>query len=247
MNDASQPEQQPAYTDMTADVYDAIYARKDYAQEAAVIKKIIARFKLSAGHQLLDVACGTGNHLVHLADEFTITGLDKAESQLLVARKKLPKLKFLQGDMLTFRLGQTYDIVTCLFSSVAYASKLADMRQAVSNMANHLLPGGLLILEAWFTKQQYKSKTVHAVFVDKPELKISRIHKADIENGKSVMDMHCLIGQPSGVEYFVERHELGLYTETEYTQAIADAGLRIEHQTTLGHNPNPLFVGIKPF
>ena len=243
---ALQPKQQPAYTGMTAAVYDEIYSFKDYAQEAAEIKEIIARFKLSSGHQLLDVACGTGSHLVHLADKFTITGLDKAESQLVAARKKLPKLRFLQDDMLTFQLGQSYDIVTCLFASVAYASKLADMRQAVSNMAHHLLPGGLLILEPWFTQQQYKSGTVHAIFVDKPELKISRIHKSDIENGKSVMDMHCLVGRPSGVEYFVEHHELGLYTEAEYIQAIADVGLRVGSKTTFGRKSKPLSIGIKP-
>ena len=66
----------PPYTKMTAEIYDEIYAWKDYEQESARLKSIIARYRRSDGNHLLDIACGSGNHLVHLADSFNITGLD---------------------------------------------------------------------------------------------------------------------------------------------------------------------------
>jgi hypothetical protein len=43
------------------------------------------------------------------------------------------------------------------------------------------------------------------------------------------MDMHYLIGTDRGIEYFVERHELTLFTDAEYRAALAAAGLDVEH------------------
>ena len=31
----------------------------------------------------------------------------------------------------------------------------------------------------------------------------------------SVMDMHYLVGTPTGVEHFIERHELALFSHTD--------------------------------
>ena len=235
-----------AYTKMTAELYDELYAWKDYERESARLKEIVGRFKRTDGCRLLDVACGTGNHLVHLADSFKITGLDKSEEQLAAARKKLPLAEFLCGDMLGFRLERDYDVVTCLFRSIGYAVQLADMRQAVKNMADHLLPGGLLILEPFLAKEQYEPGRPHAIFIDKPGLKISRIHTSKMEDGRAVWKMHHLIGSPAGVEYFVELHEMGLYAAREYLQAVEDAGLRLESGAGTLSEKCDLLTAVKP-
>ena len=80
----------------------------------------------------------------------------------------------------------------------------------------------------------------------KTDLRISCISTRHLENGKAVLDSHFLADRESGVEHFVERHELGLRTEDEYVQAIEDAGLSVECKTTLNNTLKPLFVGIKP-
>ena len=41
----------------------------------------------------------------------------------------------------------------------------------------------------------------------------------------SVYDIHYLVGTPSGIEYFVEREELGLFTNEEYLSAFETVGL----------------------
>jgi ubiquinone/menaquinone biosynthesis C-methylase UbiE len=46
-----------------ADVYDRIYARKSYRDEAAEIHRIARRKGRPHARSLLDVGCGTGRHL----------------------------------------------------------------------------------------------------------------------------------------------------------------------------------------
>jgi len=50
----------------SARYYDAIYSFKDYAAEAAAVSARILAHRPDAA-TLLDVACGTGAHLVHFA------------------------------------------------------------------------------------------------------------------------------------------------------------------------------------
>jgi ubiquinone/menaquinone biosynthesis C-methylase UbiE len=49
----------------SAAFYDAIYAArgKDYAAEAETLYALIQQGKRAPGNMLLDVACGTGNHI----------------------------------------------------------------------------------------------------------------------------------------------------------------------------------------
>ena len=126
----------PSCTKMTAELYDKLCASKNYEQKTDQLKEIIGRFKQTDGCRLLDIACGTGSHLVYLANNFEITGLDKSEEQLAAAREKLPSAEFLCGDLLDFRLGRDHDVVTCLFCSIGYAVQLADMRRAIKNLAD---------------------------------------------------------------------------------------------------------------
>lgn len=61
-----------SYTRMTADVYDAIYSKKNYQAEANVLKGLISRYKKTNGDELLDIACGSGLHLPYLIDDFEV-------------------------------------------------------------------------------------------------------------------------------------------------------------------------------
>src|SRR5260370_3873244 len=96
--------------------YDAIYSGKDYAQEAASVKRLIAEHKRSDGNALLDVACGTGGHVPYLRDDFAYAGLDLHPEMLALAGKRFPDLPFHHGDMVHFNLRRQLDVVTCLYS-----------------------------------------------------------------------------------------------------------------------------------
>jgi ubiquinone/menaquinone biosynthesis C-methylase UbiE len=224
------PPAQLLYRDL-ARYYDLIYSSKDYAGEAVRLRQLIARHKRSAGDELLEVACGSGKHLEQLARDYTCTGVDLNEGMLAIARERLPGVRFHRADMATMDLGWQFDVLTCLFSSIGYVKTEGRLRQTIENFARHLRPGGVAIVEPWFTREAYRAGTAHMTTYDGGDVKIARLNVSELAGDVSIMDMHYLVAEARrGVTHFVDRHELGLFA-TERTLAIMrEAGLEAEYR-----------------
>lgn len=104
----------------SAEIYDAVYAFKDYAAEAVAVHRLVAD-RYPAAQTLLDVACGTGKHLEQLKRWYQIEGLDLDNGLLAIARDRLSGAPLHQADMTHFDLDRRSDAITCLFSSIGYA------------------------------------------------------------------------------------------------------------------------------
>lgn len=229
----------------SARYYDKLYGNKDYPGEADKLVSLIRENLRSGGNRLLDVACGTGRHIEHFKEHFEVEGLDINPDLLSLARQRDPGVPFYQGDMTTFDLGRTYDVITCLFSSIGYLKTLEQVARAVACMVRHLAPGGLLIIEPWFTPGAWRPGTVHALFIDEPELKIARVNTSGAEGRLSYFDLHYLVGTPEKTEHFVERHELGLFETDEMRGVLEAAGLVVYYDTE-GLTGRGLFLGSFP-
>ena len=227
--------------------YDAIYSWKDYAGEAVHLKRLIAAHKRSGGNALLDVACGTGPHVPYLRDDFAYEGLDLDPQMLALARQRFPDVAFHQGDMVDFALGRQFDVVTCLFSSIGYTRTSLRLRQAIATMAAHLSPGGVLLVGAFLTPQEWIPGQPHALFVDQPDLKLARMNVSGVagDGNVAILDFHYLAATPEGIEHFTEHHELGLFTEEEYRAAFTQAGLEVQRdEAWLGGRG--MYIGTRP-
>ena len=229
----------------SAAFYDALYHWKDYAAESRRVRELIQQYQQTGDATLLDVACGTGQHLAHLREQYQVEGLDLDPQLLQIARERLPGVPLHTGDMRDFDLGKQFAAITCLFSSIGYVKTVEAMRQTVANFTRHLQPGGVLIVEPWFKPGDMQPDTVHALFIDQPELKISRINITRIEGRLSWFEFHYLVGTPESVEHFTERHELGLFTREEYWAAFSDAGLEVQHDEE-GLMGRGVYIGVKP-
>ena len=229
----------------SARIYDAIYAWKNYAAESAKLHALIRERAQRPAHTLLDVACGTGAHLAQLQQHYTVEGLDLDPGLLEVARKRLPGVPLHKGNMLDFDLGRTFDVVTCLFAAIAYAGTAEDLRTAVSNMARHVAPDGLLIVEPWLSPDVYVfDGKPRAHFADRPDLKATRITMSEKDGNVSVLNFHYLVGTPEGVTYFTEQHRLTLFTPEEYTEALRSTGLEVTHDPE-GLMGRGLYIAVK--
>jgi SAM-dependent methyltransferase len=229
----------------SARYYDALYSWKDYAGETSKLVTLI-RERNPQARTLLDVACGTGKHLELLREEFEVEGLDLDEQLLAIAGERLPGVPLHHGDMLGFDLGKRFDVVTCLFSAIAYARTTDNLSRAIRAMSDHLAPGGILVVEPFFSPEQWEPGHPWALFVDEPELKIARMDVAQPPTGRIArIEFHYLVGTPDGVDYFTEPHEIALFTNDEYLEAFRNAGLEPEHDPE-GLMGRGLYVAAKP-
>ena len=228
-----------------ANYYDEIYHLKDYQKEAEKIETLIQQHKKSAGNHLLDVACGTGNHIAYLKQQYNAEAVDSSPEMLRIARKKHPEVVFHRGDMTSFKLNNRFDIITCLFSAIGHVKTKARMRKAVQNMASHLQPGGLMILEPWITPANFRKGLIGSDFVDKPNLKIARINISKVQGPVSALEFHYLIGTPGKVQHVIDRVSLGLWTHEEHLEAFRDAGLEVSFDSE-GLMGRGLYLGVRP-
>jgi len=228
-----------------ARIYDAIYSFKNYQAEADLIHALISEHRKSSGRALLDVACGTGGHLSFLADRYAIEGLDLSEEMLAVARQRKPAIVFHRRDMRSFDLERKFDAIICLFSAIGYMKTTVHLRETVLNLRRHLAPGGVLIIEPWITKEAWKPGSIQSMFVDRPELKMARMHLAQTRDDVTIITFHYLVGTREGIEFFTERHELGLFTHDEYRDAFLAAGMDVIHDPH-GLIGRGLYIGIAP-
>jgi SAM-dependent methyltransferase len=230
--------------ELSAEVYDLIHQAmgKDYATEAGQVSQEIRARKADAS-SLLDVACGTGGHLMHLRSDFAVCGVEVDPSMIEVARRRLPGVELHGGDMRTFALARRFDAVTCLFSAVGYMLRREDLDLAMATMARHLVPGGVLVVEPWFHPDQWFEGHVVAEAANEADIAVARVSRSTREGNISRFDFHYAIARPDGIETFVEPHAMGLWTTEEYRAAMESTGLAVDHDP-VGLIGRGLFIGV---
>ena len=228
----------------TAKYYDAIYSFKNYGAEVASIRSIIGREHPQA-RSVLDVACGTGEHARLLATDFEVDGLDLEPEFIALAQSKTVRGSFCVADMRHFKLGRSYDVVLCLFSSIGYLLREADVVHAFQCFAAHVADDGVVIVEPWFTPEKWETgRPWLSPPVDFPNLKICRMNVSDRRGDLSLLHFHYLIATPAGVEYLREDHELALYTNEQLLKCFALAGLAASHEP-VGLSGRGLYIARK--
>ena len=211
----------------SARFYDAIYSFKDYGGESRTLQRLIARYAPQA-RTLLDVACGTGLHLQHLRQDYEVAGLDLDDNLLHIAAERNPGVSLHHADMVDFDLGRTFDVVTCLFSSIGYVRTVDRLGEAVKSMARHLTVHGILVVEPWIFPQQFEEGRTDALVVDFDAGKLVRATFSSRKDAESHLDLHYLVRAGDGaVTHFREDHVLGLFSDEQYRAALARNGLEL--------------------
>jgi len=221
----------------TPELYDAIYgAFKDYDAEAEQVNRLLQQVAPGA-RTLLDAGCGTGEHAVRLHTRYgyEVSGLDIEPAFVELARSKLPTADFRQGDMAAFDLGVRFDALVCLFSSIGYLTDLTAVERAARCFHEHLLPGGVALVEPWFPPQAWTPGRTYVHSGATGDGHVVRMSHSAVQGRISKLTFHYLIGTPDGIEHRIEHHDLGLFTITELTDAFERAGF-----ASIRHDPQGL-------
>ncbi|MHA1702962.1 MAG: class I SAM-dependent DNA methyltransferase [Promethearchaeota archaeon] len=232
--------------DNFAEIYDLIYEFLDYEKTAKKIKKFILKNKRTEGNELLDIACGTGRHLKYLKKDFNCTGVDISDQMLDVARKNFTNIRFIQADMIELDLKEEFDAIICLFSSIGYVKTYENLKKTINNFANHLKPGGVVIIEPWLTKSNAIDGLASMTTYESDEIKIARQCVSKIEEDMTRFVMHYIIARKGeDVTYFKDSHELGLFDTDKTLRMMEEAGFHTNYIEKGLETERGLFVGIK--
>jgi len=226
------------------ELYDVIYGSfKDYRAEAASVAELLSTVAPGAA-TVLDVACGTGEHMRYLASQhgYVVHGLDIEPGFVEIARSKLPSARFWQRDMADFELDVRFDAILCLFSSIAYLRELDRVERALDCFRRHLEPGGVALVEPWFRPDSWIPGRVYLHTAERDGFHIVRMSHSDVEDRVSKLEFHYLIGTEDGVDHRIEHHELGLFTTTEMIDCFKRAGFGDVAHDPQGLNGRGMFV-----
>ena len=214
--------------DRSGQWYDAFYAGLDYEGDARQITRLALALQPHA-RTLLDVACGTGRHLSFLRDTFTCEGVDIEPALLNVARARLPGVVLTIADMMQVDLGRRFDVVTCLFSSIGYVVTEDRLNLAAGAMANHLTPGGVLLIEPWIVPEDWRDPGSDSCeIVEQEEATLVRVISSWRSDAVTTLRIHYARASGGQIDTEDETHTLGLFSRTQYLSACARAGVRAE-------------------
>jgi SAM-dependent methyltransferase len=140
------------YSGIFAAQYDEIYKGKPYKAEADFLHRNISGHFSGRSVDILELACGTGTHSLHLSKfGYKILATDRSEDSLNIAKKKIhpDNLEFQILDMETPRDLGKFDVIICLFDSIGYLIENQKINRLFQFVKSSLKPDGLFIYEYW--------------------------------------------------------------------------------------------------
>ena len=213
--------------DKLTQYYDVIYAKKNFSAEAGWIYNYLKHHGLSKNASLLDVACGTGSHITYWQKFYQCVGIDLSNNAINLAKKRVPRASFFVADMQTLKLGTKFDVVTCLFGSIAYARTLSKLRKALRALSAHMKINGFLIIEPWISPKKFVSGFISSSCFRVEHEAMCRLSLSRKRANEAEIDEHYLITHDGNARYYHDTHHLGLFDVATICDELKQSGFRI--------------------
>ncbi len=125
-------------------------------------KKAIKLLNIKPKDKILDFACGTGVNislLIKNNPSGNIFGIDYSKSMLEIARKKYPKVKFIERDVSKFYFKKKFDKIISAYSITI----IDDWKNAIINAKKSLNKNGKIVILDFY-KWQWPIKYFYPLF-----------------------------------------------------------------------------------
>lgn len=129
--------------------YHQLYFKRDEAEAAAFINKLVEYLKPLPGSYMLDIACGKGRHSRLLASTGShVTGIDLSVDSIRVAKKfESDNLEFFVHDMrLPFWINY-FDYAFNFFTSFGYFNTRREHDNAIRTISQSVKRGGIFVID----------------------------------------------------------------------------------------------------
>ena len=115
----------------------------------------------------LDLGCGTGVLCRILKDAgMNAMGMDYSSGMVDIARKENPDIPFEQGDMITWKPENSFDLVTCTGDALNHIPDLENIRRIFRNVYDYVNPGGYFIFDILNENEVSDSEPFEMDFTD---------------------------------------------------------------------------------
>lgn len=225
-----------------ASYYDLLYKDKNYSAEANFIKQLLVKHskKNIKTLKLIDLACGTGRHLIELGKKGfnNLSGSDISKAMIDEAKNNAAKSKYkLQlynySFQEAFKISHKYDVVISMFSAFNYLTSYNDQHVALNNINKLLTKKGLFVFDYW---------NGHAVVNNYSPVKVLRKKNGnnelirisettlDLINQKAKVKFNCsYLSNKIKIIQFEETHFLHYYFYSEMCNLLNTHGFDIIH------------------
>ena len=205
------------------DVYDALYADKEYDRE---VEFVCERFdeQGNGGDRALVVGCGTGEHGRRLrARGFDVTGVDRYEAMVERARTK-SDADFHVGRLPDLPVDGTFDLVFVPFTVVNHLPP-DDFAPSLRALVDALADDGLLVFDVMGDRPT-EPTAMQLTTTDRPEGTYARLVQKRPLDGRRYR-WNSLVFTPDG-EFFADVHELTDFDREVVVGAMNVLGLDVE-------------------
>jgi SAM-dependent methyltransferase len=225
-----------------AGLYDFMYADKDYEAECDMLEEVFRHYGKDKIKTILDLGCGTGNHAFPLAKRgYGVTAVDRSPDMLAKAHAKLSDSEapsqsppvFLQGDLRSINLGQTFDAVLMMFAVLGYQLTNEDVLESLNTVRRHLKPHGLFVCDVWYGPAVLAIRPSDKVkIIPTDSGKVIRIASGalDIHHHLATVEYHILHLQDQAVvNESTETHHMRYFFPQELAFFLNQANLNLLH------------------
>jgi len=236
--------------DEYAQYYDALYADKNYGEEARYLDALINQHSIIPVPSVLEFGAGSGKlQLALLGLGYDVTSVDLSPRMVAQAGKLGAKVE--QGDIRDHQLEQKFDAVVAFFHVISYLTTDEDLEKGISNALSHLKPGGVFIFDVWFKD---------AVLAQKPEVRIKRVAHEGTEivriaepswdKGKDTVEVsyQLFVKRPGQESFgsFSEQHLLRYFSKNQVLRLSAqhDVALVAMEETITREDPDSQTWGV---
>jgi len=229
-----------------AELYDRIYAWKNYASGSERLCELLSASGIGPGARVLEAACGTGAYLAHLRSTYSVSGFDLSPDMIHIAAEKLPGVDLWVDDMRTVSIEEPVDALLCLFSSIGYLDGPDEVRRAARAFYDCLRPGGAVIVEPWLSPAVAVDGHISQQAYDSFDMVLTRSAIHRVEGDTSVIDFGWLVTRPDGIEHFAERHTMWLVEPDVLVALFAEVGFEARWESEGLTSGRGLLVGSRP-
>lgn len=222
--------------------FDAHNVSEETAAKNAIIEKLLKEQQVKS---VLDMTCGTGSQVFHLAERgYEVVGSDFSPALIKMARHKADKIgkniTFIDGDMRVLNVGK-FDAVITIFNAIGHVTK-ADFEKTLQNIHANLKDGGVYIFDI-FNLQAITDKIIDDFTMDIENVvngvNIRNVQHSELDRQNGFLisnDHYTIVKEGDEPEIHTNSFSLQIYTAEELQTMLARNGFETVHQYDMEGN-----------